>query len=370
MIVGIPKEIKLDEYRVSLTPAGAAELVQDGNTVLVEDGAGIGSGIENQDYEKVGAIIASQDDVFQKAEMIIKVKEPIPEEYDRLRENLLLYTYLHLAPAPDLTNALLQRKVSGLAYETVQSANGGLPLLVPMSEVAGRMSVNEGGKYLERETGGRGILLGGVPGVDPGHIVIIGGGVVGVNAAKMAVGTGAYVTLLDINLDRLRYIDDIFGGRVKTIMSTKLNLMEFLELADLVIGAVLVPGARAPRLIQREMLGHMKPGSVIVDVGIDQGGIMETSKPTTHSDPIYVVDGVVHYCVANMPGAVARTSTYALTNATLHYARELAGKGLNKALRDSQELRHGLNTFGGHITHPAVAEAMQREYLPVEKALF
>ncbi len=370
MIVGIPKEIKPDEYRVSLTPAGAAELVQDGHTVLVEDGAGVGSGIENQDYETVGASIAERDDVFNRAEMIIKVKEPIPEEYDRLRENLLLYTYLHLAPAPELTQALLQRKVSGLAYETVQSANGALPLLVPMSEVAGRMSVNEGGKYLERETGGRGILLGGVPGVDPGHIVIIGGGVVGLNAAKMAVGTGAYVTLLDINLDRLRYIDDIFGGRVKTIMSTKLNLIEFLELADLVIGAVLVPGARAPRLIKRDMLGHMKPGSVIVDVGIDQGGIMETSKPTTHSDPIYVVDGVVHYCVANMPGAVARTSTYALTNATLHYARQLAGKGLHQALKDSQELRHGLNTFGGHITHPAVAEAMQSEYVPVEKACF
>lgn len=370
MIVGIPKEIKPDEYRVSLTPAGAAELVQDGHTVLVEDGAGVGSGIENQDYETVGAIITERDDVFNKAEMIIKVKEPIPEEYDRLRENLLLYTYLHLAPAPELTHALLERKVSGLAYETVQSANGALPLLVPMSEVAGRMSVNEGGKYLERETGGRGILLGGVPGVDPGHIVIIGGGVVGLNAAKMAVGTGAYVTLLDINLERLRYIDDIFGGRVKTIMSTKLNLIEFLELADLVIGAVLVPGARAPRLIKKDMLGHMKPGSVIVDVGIDQGGIMETSKPTTHSNPIYVVDGVVHYCVANMPGAVARTSTYALTNATLHYARQLAGKGLHQALKDSQELRHGLNTFGGYITHPAVAEAMQSEYVPVEKACF
>lgn len=370
MIVGIPKEIKLDEYRVSLTPAGAAELVQDGHTVLIEDAAGVGSGIENADYEAVGAHIADRDDVFQKAEMIIKVKEPIPEEYDRLREDLLLYTYLHLAPAPELTNALLQRKISGLAYETVQSKNGALPLLIPMSEVAGRMSINEGGKYLERETGGRGILLGGVPGVDPGHIVIIGGGVVGVNAAKMAVGTGAYVTLLDINLDRLRYIDDIFGGRVKTIMSTKLNLIEFLELADLVVGAVLVAGARAPRLIKREMLSHMKPGSVIVDVGIDQGGIMETSKPTTHSDPIYVVDGVVHYCVANMPGAVSRTSTYALTNATLHYARQLAGKGLKQALKDSQELRHGLNTFGGNITHPAVAEAMQSEYVPVEKAVF
>ncbi len=369
MIVGIPKEIKKDEYRVSLTPAGAAELVHDGHTVLLEDGAGVGSGIDNSQYEAVGVRVVSRDEVFQKAEMVIKVKEPIPEEFDRLREDLLLFTYLHLAPAPELTDALLERKVSGVAYETVQSENGALPLLVPMSEVAGRMSINEGGKYLERETGGRGILLGGVPGVDPGHIVIIGGGVVGVNAAKMAVGTGAYVTLLDINLERLRYIDDIFGGRVKTIMSTKLNLVEFLRLADLVVGAVLVTGARAPRLITRDMLAHMKPGSVIVDVGIDQGGIMETSKPTTHSDPIYVVDGVVHYCVANMPGAVARTSTYALTNATLQYARELAAKGLKRALAENRELSYGLNTYAGRITHPAVADALQREYVPVDKAL-
>lgn len=369
MIVGIPQEIKKDEYRVSLTPAGAAELVQDGHTVLLEDGAGVGSGIDNAQYEAVGVRVVSREDVFQKAEMVIKVKEPIPEEFDRLREDLLLFTYLHLAPAPELTDALLERKVSGVAYETVQSENGALPLLVPMSEVAGRMSINEGGKYLERETGGRGILLGGVPGVDPGHIVIIGGGVVGVNAAKMAVGTGAYVTLLDINLERLRYIDDIFGGRVKTIMSTKLNLVEFLKLADLVVGAVLVTGARAPRLITRDMLAYMKPGSVIVDVGIDQGGIMETSRPTTHSDPIYVVDGVVHYCVANMPGAVARTSTYALTNATLQYARELAAKGLKRALTENRELSYGLNTYAGRITHPAVADALQREYVPVEKVL-
>ncbi len=369
MIIGVPKEIKPDEYRVSMTPAGTAELVHDGHTVLVQAGAGEGSGILDEFYERAGARIVDRDEVFQKAEMVVKVKEPIAEEYDLLREDLLLYTYLHLAPAPVLTDALLERKVAGLAYETVQNKNGALPLLVPMSEVAGRMSINEGSKYLERETGGRGILLGGVPGVDPGHIVIIGGGVVGLNAAKMAVGTGAYVTLLDTNLDRLRYLDDIFRGRVKTIMSTKLNLLDFLKLADLVIGAVLVPGAKAPRLITREMLAHMKPGSVIVDVGIDQGGIMETSKPTTHSDPIYVIDGVVHYCVANMPGAVARTSTYALTNATLHYARELAAKGLKKALADNPALRHGLNTFRGQVTHPAVAEALGRDYVPVEKAL-
>ncbi|MCA9483676.1 MAG: alanine dehydrogenase [Nitrospina sp.] len=369
MIIGVPKEIKTDEYRVSMTPAGTAELVHDGHTVLIQTGAGEGSGIEDEAYHRAGARIVERNEVFEKAEMIVKVKEPIAEEYALLREGVLLYTYLHLAPAPELTGALLERKVAGLAYETVQTANGSLPLLVPMSEVAGRMSVNEGSKYLERETGGRGILLGGVPGVDPGHIVIVGGGVVGVNAAKMAVGTGAYVTLLDINLDRLRYIDDIFGGRVKTIMSTKLSLVDFLGLADLVIGAVLVPGARAPRLITRDMLSHMKPGSVIVDVGIDQGGIMETSKPTTHSDPIYVVDGVVHYCVANMPGAVARTSTYALTNATLNYARQLAAKGLKKALEDNPPLRHGLNTYAGKITHPAVADAMGGEYVPVEQVL-
>jgi len=369
MIIGVPQEIKKDEYRVSLTPAGVTELVADGHTVLVEDGAGEGSGIQNDQYEWVGAQIMSCDEVFRRAEMIIKVKEPLPEEFERLREGQILYTYLHLAPAPELTEALLARKIIGIAYETVQLKDGSLPLLIPMSEVAGRMSVNEGAKYLERENGGRGILLGGVPGVDPGHVVIIGGGIVGMNAAKMAVGTGARVTLLDVSLQRLRYIDDIFNGRVITIMSNRLNIQDHVQTADLVIGAVLLPGARAPRLITREMLKTMMPGSVIVDVGIDQGGMMETSRPTTHSDPIFEVEGVIHYCVANMPGALARTSTYALTNATLPYARELAGKGYRQALEDNAPLRPGLNLYRGQVTHPAVAEALGKEYVPVDTAL-
>ncbi len=367
MIIGIPREVKEDEYRVSLTPAGAAELIADGHTVLVEDNAGEGSGITDDQYEAVGARVTPREEVFDRAEMIMKVKEPLAEEYDLLREDQILYTYLHLAPAPQLTGALLRRKIVGIAYETVQLQDGSLPLLIPMSEVAGRMSINEGAKYLERENGGRGILLGGVPGVDPGHIVIIGGGVVGTNAAKMAVGTGARVTLLDTSLARLRYLDDIFGGRVKTIMSNKLNILEFIQVADVVVGAVLLPGAKAPKLITRDMLSRMKPGSVVVDVGIDQGGILETSRPTTHSDPIFEVDGIIHYCVANMPGALARTSTYALTNATLPYARELADKGFKNALRENPALQHGMNLCEGQITHPAVAEALGREYVPAEK---
>jgi alanine dehydrogenase len=369
MIIGVPKEIKKDEYRVSMTPAGVAELISDGHSVLIEKGAGEGSGIYDVQYEAVGGQIASCSDVFEQSEMIVKVKEPVPSEYDRLKEGQILYTYLHLAPAPELTDALLERKIIGIAYETVQLENGSLPLLIPMSEVAGRMSVHEGAKYLERENGGRGILLGGVPGVDPGHVLIIGGGIVGMNAAKMAVGTGASVTLLDTNLSRLRYIDDIFGGRVKTIMSNKLNIEELSQTADLLIGAVLLPGAKSPKLITREMIKGMMPGSVVVDVGIDQGGILETSRPTTHSDPIFLVDGVVHYCVANMPGALARTSTYALTNATLPYARELAGNGLQTALRNNSALRRGLNLFKGKVTHPAVAEALGKEYVPPDQVL-
>ncbi len=369
MIIGVPKEIKEDEYRVSMTPAGAAELIGDGHTVLIEKGAGGGSGIYDVQYEAVGAHLAACDEVYERAEMIVKVKEPVPSEFDKLKENQILYTYLHLAPVPELTDALLQRKIIGIAYETVQLEDGSLPLLIPMSEVAGRMSVHEGAKYLERENGGRGILLGGVPGVDPGHVVIIGGGIVGINAAKMAIGTGARVTLLDISLSRLRYIDDIFGGRVITIMSNKLNIEEFSQVADLLIGAVLLPGAKSPKLVTREMVKNMMTGSVVVDVGIDQGGILETSRPTTHSDPIFLVDDVVHYCVSNMPGALARTSTYALTNATLSFARELAGKGLQKSLRDNPALRRGLNLFKGKVTHPAVAEALGKEYVPPEKVL-
>lgn len=366
MIVGVPKEIKSDEYRVSMTPAGVHDMVIRGHEVLLEDQAGEGSGISNLDYLNQGAKIVSREEIFARSEMIVKVKEPLPEEYGLLREGQILYTYLHLAPAPELTQALLDRKIVGIAYETVQLADGSLPLLIPMSEVAGRMAVHEGAKYLERENGGRGILLGGVPGVDPGHVVIIGGGIVGANAAKMAIGTGAQVTLLDVSLPRLRYLDDIHGSRLKTLMSNRFNLLESLRTADLVIGAVLIPGARAPRLITRKMLTPMQKGSVVVDVGIDQGGILETSRPTTHSHPIFEVEGVIHYCVANMPGALARTSTFALTNATFPYALDLAEKGYRKALKDDPALRAGLNICLGQVTHPEVAKALCRDFTPPE----
>ena len=362
MIVGIPKEIKADEYRVSMTPAGAHELIIRGHKVLLEDKAGEGSGITNQNYLDQGTQIVSRQEVFSQSDMIVKVKEPLPEEYGLLNEGQILYTYLHLAPAPELTQALMDRKIVGIAYETVQLPDRSLPLLIPMSEVAGRMAVHEGAKYLERENGGRGILLGGVPGVDPGHIVIIGGGIVGANAAKMAIGTGAQVTLLDISLQRLRYLDDIYGSRLRTLMSNRFNLLESLLTADLVIGAVLIPGAMAPRLITRDMLLPMQKGSVVVDVGIDQGGILETSHPTTHSDPIFEVEGVIHYCVANMPGALARTSTFALTNATFPYALDLAEKGYKKALKEDVSLRAGLNVCLGAITHPEVAKAQGKEF--------
>ncbi len=369
MIVGIPKEIKVHEYRVSMTPAGVHDLVANGHKVLVENKAGEGSGIPNQDYLEQGAEILPRDEIFAQAEMIVKVKEPMPEEFPLLREGQILYTYLHLAPAPELTQALLDKKVVGIAYETVQLQDKSLPLLIPMSEVAGRMAVHEGAKYLERENGGRGILLGGVPGVDPGHVVIVGGGIVGANAAKMAIGTGASVTLLDISLPRLRYLDDIHGSRLKTLMSNKFNLRESLRTADLVVGAVLIPGARAPRLITRDMLKEMQPGSVIVDVGIDQGGMLETSRPTTHRDPIFVEEGVVHYCVANMPGALARTSTFALTNATFPYALKLANEGYKKAMAGDLSLKGGLNVCLGSVTHPAVATSLDKEYVEPEKFL-
>ncbi len=366
MIVGVPKEIKTDEYRVSMTPAGVHDLVCRGHKVLLEDRAGEGSGITNEDYLEQGAKIVSRKEIFAESEMIVKVKEPLPEEYRLLREGQILYTYLHLAPAPELTQALLDQKVVGIAYETVQLPDCSLPLLIPMSEVAGRMSVHEGAKYLERENGGRGILLGGVPGVDPGHVVIIGGGIVGTNAAKMAIGTGAQVTLLDVNLTRLRYLDDIHGSRLKTLMSNRFNLLESLHTADLVIGAVLIPGAKAPRLITRDMLSIMKKGSVVVDIGIDQGGVLETSRPTTHSDPIFEVEGVIHYCVANMPGALARTSTFALTNATFPYTLVLAENGYQKALREDPALRAGLNVCLGSVTHPEVAKALGKKFTPAE----
>ena len=367
MKIGIPKEIKPNEYRVSVTPAGVHDLVSHGHQVFFEDQAGEGSGISNQNYLEQGAEIFSHEELFAKSEMIVKVKEPLQEEYHLLREGQILYTYLHLAPAPKLTQALLDQKIIGIAYETVQLADDTLPLLIPMSEVAGRMAVHEGAKYLERENGGRGILLGGVPGVDPGHVVIVGGGIVGANAAKMAIGTGAQVTLLDVNLSRLRYLDDIYGSRLKTLISNRFNLIESLRTADLVIGAVLIPGDKAPRLITRNMLTHMQKGSVIVDVGIDQGGILETSRPTTHSDPIFIVEGVIHYCVANMPGALARTSTFALTNATFPYLLDIANKGYKKALKEDSALRAGLNVCLGSVTHSAVAKALSRNYTSAEK---
>jgi alanine dehydrogenase len=369
MIVGAPKEIKKDEGRVALTPAGVHELVLRGHKVLVEHDAGKGSGISDRQYEEQGAQLLDRDNIYSRSEMIMKVKEPVQEEYELLQEGQILYTYLHLAPAPQLTQALLARKVVGIAYETVQLEDRSLPLLIPMSEVAGRMSIHEGAKCLEAENGGRGILLGGVPGVDPGHVVILGGGIVGANAAKMAIGTGASVTLLDISLPRLRYLDDIHGHRLKTLMSNSINIIESLKTADLVIGAVLIPGARAPKLVTREMLSVMQPGSVIVDVGIDQGGVFETSVATTHSDPIYEVDGIIHYCVANMPGVLARTSTFALTNATFPYALELAEKGYQKALTENPALMLGLNVYKGRVTYQAVADALNIDWTPPEKVL-
>ena len=323
MIVGVPKEIKTLENRVAMTPGGVASLVKRGHEVLVQKGAGTGSGLSDAEYEAAGAKLVSVDEAWG-AEMVVKVKEPIAPEYKYLRPDLILFTYLHLAAAEELTKAMLDSGVTGIAYETVQTADGALPLLVPMSEVAGRMATQEGAKYLEKSFGGRGVLLGGVPGVEPAEVVIIGGGTVGINAAKIAVGMGARVTILDVNHARLQYLDDVFGGRLVTLTSNEANIKEALKRADVLVGAVLIPGAKAPHLVTRDMLPLMKEGSVIVDVAVDQGGCVETIKPTTHAEPTYVVDGVVHYGVANMPGAVPRTSTFALTNQTLPYAIELA----------------------------------------------
>lgn len=367
MIIGILKEIKQDEFRVAIVPSGVHSLVASGHHVLIEKGAGIGSGIGDEEFASEGAeILDSPQDIYAKAEMIMKVKEPLPQEYEFLREGQILYAFLHLAASRELAEALLEKKVIGVAYETVQEEDGSLPLLIPMSEVAGRMAIHEGGKYLEREKGGRGILLAGVPGVEPGRIVILGGGVVGFNSAKMAVGIGADVVILDVNLQRLRYIDDIFRGRVKTIMSNNHNIVEAVRSADLVIGSVLIPGARAPHLIERNILASMKQGSVIVDVCIDQGGCLETSRPTTHSDPIFVVDGVIHYCVANMPGAVSRTSTFALVNATFPYAKKIADLGMEKVLKTCKPLARGTNVAYGNFTHAIVAASLGMDCVPLE----
>jgi alanine dehydrogenase len=365
MIIGVPKEIKNNENRVAITPAGVDALIQAGHEVIIETGAGLGSGFTDEQYIQHGArIMPSAADVWTSADMILKVKEPLPPEYEFFREDLILFTYLHLAPEPELTRALMEKKVAAIAYETIQLDNGALPLLTPMSEVAGRMSVQIGAQFLEKPKGGKGVLLGGVPGVLPGEVVIIGGGVVGTNAAKMAMGMGANVTLLDVNPDRLRQLDDLFGGRLRTLMSNSYNIAEAVKKADLLIGAVLIPGRRAPRLVTEEMVKSMQPGSVIVDVAIDQGGSIETiDRVTTHSDPTYVKHGVVHYAVANMPGAVPRTSTIALTNVTIPYAVKIASKGLEKAVAEDRALARGVNVYKGYVTYPAVAESLGLEYV-------
>src|SRR5213075_679265 len=367
MRIGVPTEIKDNEYRVGMTPAGVRDITSDGHQVLVQKGAGNGSGFGDDEYEAAGArILPDADAVYSQAEMIVKVKEPIEPDLKRLKDGQLLFTYLHLAPVPDLTKALLDKKIIGVAYETItDERRRTLPLLTPMSEVAGRMSVHVGAYFLHKPLGGRGILLGGVPGTLPADVIIIGGGVVGTNAAKMAAGLGARVTILDTNLDRLRQLDDIFRGTVQTLASNIAHIADAVTHADLLIGGVLIPGAAAPKLVTRAMVGQMKKGSVIVDVAIDQGGCVETAHATTHSNPVYDVDGVTHYCVANMPGAVPRTSTIALTNATLPYTRRLASLGFARAIADDSGLAEGVNVYKGKITYKAVAESQSREYVPL-----
>lgn len=367
MIVGLPKEIKDNEYRVGLTPAGVRALTDAGHQVIVEKSAGEGSGFEDSLYQRAGAqIIDSADDVWATGEMIVKVKEPIEPEYPRMREGQLLFTYLHLAPDKRLTEELLKRKVTGIAYETITDRRGSLPLLTPMSEVAGRMAIQVGAHYLEKMAGGRGILLGGVPGVPAARVVILGGGVVGTNAAKIAVGMGAHVTIIDNNLDRLRELDDIFLSKISTLASSAYMIHDAISTADLIVGAVLVPGASAPMLVTRNMLKDVPNGAVIVDVAVDQGGCIETTHPTTHSNPTYYVEGVLHYCVANMPGAVPRTSTFALTNATLPYAVKLANRGFFEAIRSDPGLKEGVNTYAGHCTYQAVAESQGLPYTGID----
>ncbi len=364
MLIAVPKEIKNHEYRVGLTPSSVRELCAHGHKVLVETNAGAGIGCEDSDYQVAGAeIVATAQEIFSRGEMIVKVKEPQAVEYEQLSEDQLLFTYLHLAPDPSQTEGLVKSGATCIAYETITDAHGGLPLLAPMSEVAGRMSIQVGASALEKAHGGRGMLLGGVPGVLPAKVVVIGGGVVGTNAARMAMGLGADVTVLDRSLSRLAYLDDLYGPRLKTQYATVDATEELVFDADLVIGAVLVPGAAAPKLIRRDQLSSMKKGSVIVDVAIDQGGCFETSKATTHADPTYIIDDVVHYCVANMPGAVARTSTFALNNATLPFALALANKGWKKACADDPHLLAGLNVQGGHVTYKAVADALSYDYV-------
>lgn len=371
MIIGIPKEIKDNENRVANSPSGVQALTNAGHEVLVEANAGLGSGFTDADYQAAGAqIVATAEQVWERADMIMKVKEPLEPEFRFFREGLILFTYLHLAPEPALTKALMENKVVAIAYETIQLDNGALPLLTPMSEVAGRMSVQIGAQFLEKSHGGKGVLLGGVPGVSPGRVVIVGGGIVGTNAAKMAMGLGAQVTLLDINPDRLRALDDLYAGRLQTLISNSYNIAQAVKQADLVVGAVLIPGARAPKLVTEEMVKEMTPGSVIVDVAIDQGGSIETiDRVTTHSQPTYVKHDVVHYAVANMPGAVPRTSTIALTNVTIPYALQIANKGYHAAISQNAALARGVNVIHGAVTYQAVANALELPYTELSQVL-
>ena len=370
MIVGILKEIKTEENRVCMTPAGVEVMRQNGHEVLVEKNAGLGSGFDNKAYQTAGAeIIDTPKEIFKRAKMVMHVKEPLPAEYDLIRKDQIVFTYLHLAAAEELTYVLIKSGSIGIAYETIQKEDGSLPLLTPMSEVAGRMAIQQGAKYLEMAHGGHGVLLGGVPGVDPGTVVIIGGGVVGTNAAKMACGLGAKVYILDMNLERLRYLSDVMPSNCFLLMSKPTTVRRLIKEADVVVGAVLIPGAKAPRLITREMLKTMKKGAVLVDVAIDQGGCFETSKATTHGEPIYTVDGVVHYCVANMPGAVPKTSTLALTNATLPYAVEIANKDWKKAMQENPEIKLGANVVKGKVTYEGVADAFGLEFTPIDSLI-
>jgi alanine dehydrogenase len=369
VIIGVPKEIKTREYRVGMTPAGVRSLTARGHKVLVEKSAGEGSGLHDADYTAAGATIVPNAADAWSAEMVVKVKEPLPQEYGFFRENLVLYTYLHLAPEPELTKQLLAKKVQGVAYETIENSDGTLPLLRPMSEVAGRMAVQVGASCLEKEKGGKGVLLGGVPGTRRGRVVILGGGVVGRNAATIAIGMGAQVTVLDVRAETMAYLEDVFGGAVETLYSNPTNIEQMVSRADLVIGAVLVTGAAAPKLVTRELISKMEKGSVVVDVAVDQGGCIETCRPTSHDHPTFEIDGVVHYCVANMPGAVPQTSTWALTNTTISYAIKIAEHGLVKAAKADRALALGINTYAGKVTCEGVATAHKMEYVPIDRIL-
>lgn len=365
MIIGVPKEIKISENRVGMTEAGVRQLVKEGHTLYVEKDAGVGSGISNAEYEKAGAtLLDTKAEVYAKSDMIVKVKEPLPDEFEMMKENQILYTYLHLAAEPKLTRVLCERKVKAVAYETIQSADGSLPLLTPMSEVAGRMATQIGAFYLQKDHGGKGVLLGGVTGVKPAKVTIIGGGVVGTNAAKMAVGLGARVTILDVNMSRLEYLDDIFQGRVVTLHSNAQNIEQSVMESDLLVGGVLITGHKAPTLVSRQMVSSMQKGSVVVDVAVDQGGCIETCRPTSHTNPTYEVDGVIHYCVPNMPGVVSRTSTYALTNVTMKYASMLAAMGVEDAVAKDPALFKGLNVYGGAVCYEPVARDLGMDYRP------